>query len=141
MLALGVRGVARSIISCVQPFDTHTSRGVSPRFLFASHATDVQDQRSEAEAEGRLLLPATPPASMSDDEDYEMDDSEEYVPSEDGDDEIFEAPAVQAQESTYTVLAPEDCEKRAMHEGGRSALQPSSQRLGAPWQCSLAVLR
>ena len=78
---------------------------------------------------------------MSDDEDYEMDDSEEYEPSEDGDDEIFEAPAVQAQESTYTVLAPEDCEKRAMHEGGRSALQPSSQRLGAPWQCSLAVLR
>jgi len=51
---------------------------------------------------------------MSSDEDY-MDDSD-YGSGSDGDDEIFEAPAVQAQESTFSVLTPEDCEKLAEHE-------------------------
>ena len=53
---------------------------------------------------------------MSDGSDFEMEDSEEYDPSDDGDDEMFETPAVQAKESMFTVLEPEDCEKRAMKE-------------------------
>ena len=44
-----------------------------------------------------------------------MDDSD-YGSGSDCDDEIFEAPAVQAQESTFSVLTPEDCEKLAEHE-------------------------
>ncbi len=43
---------------------------------------------------------------MSDDEEDWMDDEDDY--SEDGDDDqVFEAPAVQQQESTFNVLTPE----------------------------------
>ena len=52
---------------------------------------------------------------MSDDGDY-MDDSEEEEyddGSEDGDDAVFEAPAVQAQESSHVSLTPEECDAAA----------------------------
>ena len=52
---------------------------------------------------------------MSDDGDY-MDDSEEEDyddGSEDGDDAVFEAPAVQAQESSHASLTPEECDAAA----------------------------
>ena len=44
-----------------------------------------------------------------------MDDEDDY--SEDGDDDqVFEAPAVQQQESTFNVLTPEECEAAANRE-------------------------
>jgi len=49
---------------------------------------------------------------MSDDEDY-MEDSEEYVSDEEEDDEVFEAPAVTAQESFFNVLTAEECDVQA----------------------------